>query len=89
MSWVVVPLLRGDDIVSGFSETLAHLQQHPEVQRRHLRPGTTDVQVPDRAARGAPSPSVGTTRKFGKEHRAGKRYSLMGGNSNLELGAKT
>lgn len=54
-----VPFLRGGGAEEGVSETLAHLEQHPEVHRRRLGLDTTDVRAPNRAARGATSPSAG------------------------------
>lgn len=43
----------------GVSETLAHLERRPEVHRRRLGLDTRDVRAPNRAARGATSPSAG------------------------------
>lgn len=78
----------GKTRVRGFGEPLPHLEWRPEVLRRRLRPGTTEVRATDRAThRGLRRHLLAPPRKFGKERRAGLR-TLMGDYSNLESGAR-
>lgn len=52
--------LEGTSLILGREDREGNLgdpgspEQRPEVQRRRLRPGTTDVHAPDREARGGP-----------------------------------